>query len=195
MLQRFDPGLDREREREAGRDRDRDRAVAMTTGPDGHSHRTAIGRRKVARILLQVVTAAALAVNAYVHASLAAAYDPVGQHISQGMLFRIEAAVASLAALLILVLGHRRLVWAFAFLVSVSALGAVLLYRYVNVGALGPLPNMYEPAWWPQKASSAIAEAVGAVTALVGFLITGPPLALFTRTGAPRGDKADGGGS
>ncbi|MFE0511491.1 hypothetical protein [Streptomyces sp. NPDC058964] len=145
-------------------------------------------------MLLQVVTAAALAVNAYVHADLAAAYDPVGQQISQGTLFRLEAAAASLAALLVLLFGRRRPVWAFAFLVSVSALGAALLYRYVNVGPLGPLPNMYEPAWWPQKTASAIAEALGAVTSLVGFWITGPPRPPSTRADAPPGDEVDGGG-
>lgn len=144
------------------------------------------------RVLLQVVTAAALAVDAYVHAGLASPYDRVGQQISQGTVFRLEAAVASLAALLVLLLGHRRLVWAFAFLVSVSALGAVLLYQFVNVGALGPLPNMYEPFWGRSKTVSAIAEAVGAVAALVGFLITGPPRSASTRAGAARGDKADG---
>ncbi|MFF4827129.1 hypothetical protein [Streptomyces sp. NPDC001312] len=149
-------------------------------------------RHTVTRVLLQVVTAAALAVNAYVHADLAHAFDRVGQQISQGMLFRLEAAVASLAALLVLLLGRRRPVWAFAFLVSVSALGAVLLYRYVNVGALGPLPNMYEPAWWPKRTASAIAEAVGAVTSLAGFLISGPPRSASTRAGAPRGGEADG---
>ena len=33
-------------------------------------------------------------VNAYVHAGLASAYDTTGQHITQGTLFRLEAAVA-----------------------------------------------------------------------------------------------------
>ncbi|MET8748015.1 hypothetical protein [Streptomyces sp. NPDC004728] len=139
-----------------------------------------------------MVTAAALAVNAYVHADLAPAFDPIGQRISQGTLFRLEAALASLAALLVLLLGRRRPVWVFAFLVSVSALGTVLLYRYVNVGTLGPLPNMYEPVWWPKKSASAIAEAVGAVTSLAGFLITGPPRSAFARADASRGDKAGG---
>ncbi|ANZ13710.1 membrane protein [Streptomyces noursei ATCC 11455] len=166
----------------------------MAPGPGGRPDRTSISRRTVVRVLLQVVTAASLAVNAYVHAGLAAAFDPVGQQISQGTLFRLEAAVASLAALLVLLLGRRRPVWAFAFLVSVSALGAVLLYRYVNVGPLGPLPNMYEPVWWPDKTASAIAEAVGAVTALGGFLITGPPRSASTRAASPQGDKGDGGG-
>ncbi|MFE9453447.1 hypothetical protein [Streptomyces sp. NPDC006739] len=145
------------------------------------------------RLLLQAVTAAALAVDAYVHASLASPYDRVGQQISQGTVFRLEAAVASLAALLVLLLGRRRPVWAFAFLVSVSALGAVLLYQFVNVGTFGPLPNMYEPVWGPSKTASAIAEAVGAVAALVGFLITGPTRFASTGAGVARGGQADGG--
>lgn len=123
------------------------------------------------RILLRVITAAALAVDAYVHLRLAGVYDvAAGTAISQGDLFRLESAAAILAALVVLVFGTR---WAygFAFLVAASALGAVLLYRYVDVGALGPLPNMYEPVWFRQKTVSAIAEAVGAVSALAGLAV------------------------
>jgi hypothetical protein len=118
--------------------------------------------------LLRVLTAAGLAVDAYVHADLASTYDPVRHSISQGDLFRIEAAASALAALLILLSAHR-VVWAFAFLVAASGLGALLLYRYVDVGALGPLPNMYEPLWFPKKTATTIAEGVAAVTALVGL--------------------------
>jgi hypothetical protein len=34
----------------------------------------------------------------------------------------------------------------------------VLLYRYVDVGAIGPVPNMYEPVWFGEKLHSAYAE-------------------------------------
>ena len=118
--------------------------------------------------LLRVLTAAGLAVDAYVHADLASTYDPVRQSISQGDLFRIEAAASALAALLI-VLSARPIVWAFAFLVAASGLGAILLYRYVDVGSLGPLPNMYEPLWFPKKTTAAVAEAVATLTALAGL--------------------------
>ncbi|MGK4578663.1 hypothetical protein [Kitasatospora sp. HPMI-4] len=147
----------------------------MTTRSGGRPRRTASGARIATLRLLQVVTAAALAVDAYIHADLAPAYDPVGQQISQGTLFRIEAAAASLAALLVLLLGRRRPVWAFTFLVSISALGAVLLYRYVDVGAIGPLPDMYEPTWFPEKIASAVAVAVAAAASCAGFRIAGPP--------------------
>ncbi|MFD5562657.1 hypothetical protein [Kitasatospora griseola] len=131
--------------------------------------------RPLLRRALQLVTAAALAVSAAIHADLAPGYDVIGAHLTQGTLFRLEAAVAALAALLVLVAGHRRAVWMFAALVSASALGVLLLYRYVDVGAIGPLPNMYEPAWFPEKTTTAIAEAVATVTAIAGFLTTRRP--------------------
>ena len=122
--------------------------------------------------LLRLITAAALAVDAYVHADLAPAYDFAGKGISQGDLFRIEAAAAALAALLLVLLGRRPLVWAYALLVAAAGTGAVLLYRYVDVGALGPLRNMYEPVWYPEKTLSAVAEAAAVVAALCGLVLT-----------------------
>jgi Na+/H+ antiporter NhaD/arsenite permease-like protein len=121
--------------------------------------------------VLRLLTAAGLAVDAYVHADLAATYDPVTKTISQGDLFRIEAGAAALAALLVLVVGTRPLVWAFALLVAAAGLAAVLLYRYVDVGALGPLPSMYEPAWYAEKTASAVAEAAATLTAAAGLLL------------------------
>ena len=126
-----------------------------------------------AEAALRVVVAAGLAVDAVVHLRLAPGYqlaDPAG--IGQGNLFRIEAVVAILAAVLVLVTGSR-LAYAFAFAVAASALAAVVLTRYVEVPAFGPLPSMYEPVWFGQKTASAVAEGVAAVAALVGFFIAG----------------------
>lgn len=131
------------------------------------------------RYLLRLVTALALGADAYVHADLAGTYDAVTGTISQGNLFRLEAAAAALAAVLVIVLGNRP-AWGWAILVGASALGAVLLYRYVDVGALGPLPNMYEPVWYPEKTASAVAEGVGTLAALAGFAL-GPGDALRLR--------------
>ena len=89
--------------------------------------------------------------------------------VSQGTLFRIEAAAAAATALLLVVL-HRRWVLALAWLVAVSAFGAVMLYRYADVGALGPLPDMYEPFWYAEKTVSAVAEGVAALL-LSGVLL------------------------
>ncbi|WP_152627791.1 hypothetical protein [Streptacidiphilus neutrinimicus] len=121
--------------------------------------------------VLALVTAAVLAVDAFVHADLAPGYDGVTADVSQGTLFRVEAALAALAALVLLVWHRRPAAWAFAFLVAAGGVAAVLLYRYVDVGTLGPLPNMYEPIWFPEKTASVIAEAVGAGTALLGLVL------------------------
>ncbi len=121
------------------------------------------------RLALRILVAAGLAVDAYVHADLASTYDAIHASISQGDLFRIEAGVASAAALIVLVAG-RRAAFALALGVAASAFGAIMLYRYVNVGALGPLPNMYEPAWFTEKSIAAVAEAGAAVLAACGLL-------------------------
>jgi hypothetical protein len=124
--------------------------------------------------LLGVATAVALGIDAYVHARDAAFYDAVRTPvISQGTLFRLEAGVAGLIAVALLI-RPSRLWWAAALLVAASAFGAVVLYRYVDVGSLGPLPNMYEPTWaLPGKAASAWAEGAGIILAAAGLLTTG----------------------
>ena len=120
------------------------------------------------RMLLRVLTAIGLAVDAYIHADLAGQFDGnVGSGgISQGDLFRIEAGAASLAALVVLLHG-RRIAAGFAFVVAASALAAVLVTRYWDIGAIGPLPDMYDPAWYTEKTISAIAEAVAMVASAV----------------------------
>ncbi len=63
----------------------------------------------------------------------------------------------------------RRADWIGAFIVTASAAGAVLLYRYVDVETIGPLPNMYEPTWEvPGKPLSAHAEGGAALLSALG---------------------------
>jgi hypothetical protein len=119
---------------------------------------------------LRIATAAMLGIDAGVHAYSAAGYDQVTGTISQGNLFRVESAVACLVALGVL-LWPNRLTWIVALLVAASAFGAVLLYRYVDVGALGPLPDMYENTWdVPGKVLSAWAEGAAVVLAALGLI-------------------------
>jgi hypothetical protein len=92
---------------------------------------------------LRVGTAAALGIDATVHWQNASAYDAVTATLSQGELFRAEAVLAVAVGLLVL-LWPRRGSWVAALGVGASALAAVLLYRYVDLGPLGPLPDMYE---------------------------------------------------
>jgi hypothetical protein len=116
---------------------------------------------------------AGLGVDALVHWHLAGNFDTlIGNgtpHISQGQLFRLEAALAVIAMVMVLST-RRRFAAAFAFLIAAGGLGALLLYGYVDVGGLGPLPDMYDPIWYTEKTISAVAEAVAAVAAL-GLLL------------------------
>ena len=119
---------------------------------------------------LRVGAAAALGIDAAVHWRNASAYDAVAATVSQGELFRAEAAVAVVVGLLVLV-RPRPSSWLAALLVAASALGAVLLYRYVDLGALGPLPDLYENTWQvPGKLLSAYAEGAAVVLAGLGLL-------------------------
>jgi hypothetical protein len=44
-------------------------------------------------------------------------------------------------------------------------------YRYVDPGAIGPLPDMYEPVWFPEKTLAGIAEAVALGAAIGGLAL------------------------
>lgn len=121
--------------------------------------------------LLRLSTAAALAVDAYVHVKDAGIYQqaqPAGS-LTQSQLFWAEAGVAGMAAVLVL-LWHHRGSWIAAVIVAGSALGAVLASRYVHIGVLGPVPDMYEPTWAVAgKLPSAVAEAAAGILALAGL--------------------------
>jgi hypothetical protein len=116
---------------------------------------------------LTLVVVAGLAIDAFVHLDLASSYDGVKSSVlTQGDLFRAEAALAIIAALA-LVVRPRRWTAFIVLLVSAGGFAAVLLYQYVNVGAIGPLPNMYDPVSFPEKTLSVWAEGIAAVAALV----------------------------
>ena len=154
-----------------------DAAEIHTIGLAAVPERRPRWRRAVLRAthrLLALVVAAGLGVDAYVHWDLASGFDGIvgtaSPHISQGELFRLETALALMAMLLVL-LPRRRLGAVVAFLIAAGGLGAVLLYGYVDVGGFGPLPNMYDPIWYPEKAISAIAELVAALGALALLIL------------------------
>ena len=143
-----------------------DAGVMTNTRPVG-------ARRQTIRWLLMALTAAGLGVDAYVHWHLASRFDSLTgtgtPQISQGQLFRLEAALALIA--LVLLLGTRsRLAVVFALLVTAGGVSAVLLYGYVDVGSLGPLPDMYDPTWYAERTVSAIAEGAAALAA-AGLLL------------------------
>jgi hypothetical protein len=63
--------------------------------------------------------------------------------------------------------------WAAAAAVALAGFAAVVLYRYVDVGRIGPIPNMYEPTWLGAgKLASAWAEGAAALLAIAGLVLT-----------------------
>lgn len=126
------------------------------------------------RILLRILVIAGLAADAYLHFKLAKGMDfqkGSGQFaVSEGWLFRVQGAVAAVTGLVLLVRANR-LTYALSFLVAGSAVGALLLYHYVDVGPIGPLPNMHEPVWYTDKTLTAVTEGVATVAALLGMLL------------------------
>jgi hypothetical protein len=129
-------------------------------------------------ILLRVLVAAGLAADAIVHWRFAPDMAPGGGGtpgtIPGDDLFRAQAIVAVIAAVLVLVWA-RRWTYAIAFLVAASAVGALLLYYFFDVGRLGPIPAMHDPAWYGEKTISLVGEGIAAVAALIGFFTVRKP--------------------
>lgn len=126
----------------------------------------------MAERLVRGLVVLALVVDATVHLRLAPQMQiaaPGG--IGGGWLFRIQAVLALLAAAYLLI---RPSVPAYllAGAVALSAFVPVLLYTYVNVPAIGPVPSMYDPFWTTSKVVSAVAEGLGALLAGVGAWLT-----------------------
>ena len=121
-------------------------------------------------LLLRLAVFAGLGVDAYVHFHLAGDTGQSGT-ISESMRFWIQGGVAAVVAVLVL-LRPRPVPYVIAFLVAASALGAVLLYRYADIGAIGPLPDMYEPVWYAETVVTTVAEAIATVAAVIGFAFT-----------------------
>lgn len=134
--------------------------------------RVALRETTMVQRALAAVTAVLLGVDAYVHLHDAAQYDQFKSSVmSEGTLFRIQGIVAIVIALAVLI-RPRVLTWVISLLVSGSAAVAVFLYTYVNVGQLGPIPNLYENTWHePGKVFSAVAETIAALISIVGLVL------------------------
>ncbi|MGO4234630.1 hypothetical protein [Pseudarthrobacter sp. YAF2] len=120
---------------------------------------------------LRLFTALALFIDAGVHLFLAPGYQNAQPGtVSQGTLFLLEAAAALVAGIFVLLRGSRA-AYAVALLVALSAFAAVMLYRYVDIPAIGPIPAMYDPVWFFSKTLSAVAEGAGALLAAGGLAL------------------------
>jgi hypothetical protein len=121
----------------------------------------------MAEVALIGVVVVGLAIDAFVHFDLAGAFaGNKTSTLSEADIFRADATVALIAAIALLV-RPRRYTAAFAFLVAAAGTTAVIVTRYVNVGKIGPIPNLYDPYWAPfEKGLSVIGEAAAALAAL-----------------------------
>lgn len=129
----------------------------------------------------RIIVVAGLAADAYMHLDLAPTYAEAGGVINEGVLFSVEAVAALLAALVVAIYGSR-VSYLAGFVVGASALAALLVSRYVDLGALGPFPDLYDPVWFGEKVLAAVAEGVVSLAALVGFILTG----IAARVSRPR---------
>ncbi|WP_258069852.1 hypothetical protein [Arthrobacter sp. SX1312] len=109
--------------------------------------------------------------SAVIHFQLAAGFQqaaPAG--IGGGNLFRIQGAVAVLAALYVLVRGTQPS-FLLAAGVALASLVAVIAYRYIQIPAIGPIPSMYEPVWYTAKTITAVAEGLALILALAAYTL------------------------
>lgn len=137
-----------------------------------HDRDAATRRGSTTEIVVRAVVVLGLAVDAVIHLRLAPVMDlaaPGG--IGGGNLFRIQGAVAGVVALLLLLTGRW---WSYtiALLTALSALVPVLLYHFVEVPAIGPIPSMHDPLWSSAKVVSLVGEALAAGFAARGVYLT-----------------------
>lgn len=123
-------------------------------------------QRSMLTWFLTAVVVAGLVIDAIVHFDLASAFaHNKTSTLSEADLFRAEAAVSLVVALLVVLL-PRWYTAALAFLVGASAAAVAVITRYSDIGKIGPIPNLYDPYWAPAgKVVSVVGEAAAALAA------------------------------
>jgi hypothetical protein len=61
-----------------------------------------------------------------------------------------------------------------SFVVAASALVAMLVSRYVDLGRDRPFPDLYDPVWFAEKTLAAIAEGAAGPAAFAGLIVLRP---------------------
>jgi hypothetical protein len=115
----------------------------------------------------RLLVALGLVVSGVVHLDLAESYDGIGDAVTVGALFRAQGVTALVVAAWLLLRRRDRLPLAVALVIGLASAVAVVLSVYVRVPAIGPLPELYEPVWYRDKAASAVAAGVAAAGAAV----------------------------
>ena len=115
-------------------------------------------------LAVRLLTAAALAVSAYVHLDLSSSPYYAGGQLTLGALFLAQAVVA---AVVVLWLPYDRLGAAYAAAAAVAAASftALVLSTYVQLPQVGPFPVLYEPFWYAEKVVAAVAAGVALLRA------------------------------
>jgi hypothetical protein len=130
-----------------------------------------IRNRSATEIALIAVVVLGLAIDAFVHFDLASAFAKnKTSTLSEADIFRADSTVALIAAAALL-LRPRWYTAAFATLVAAAGTAAVIIFRYVNVGKFGPIPNMYDPYWAPFEKNLSVVGEAAAVVAGVALLV------------------------
>lgn len=128
-------------------------------------------RSRATRLVLRVLAAAALAVDAGVHFRLAPGYQAAApEGFGEGNLFLAEAAAAAMAGLYVLIRGSRP-AWILALLTAGGGLAVLVLYRYIDIPAFGPFPAMYEPVWFFDKTLTALAQGLATLLATTALIL------------------------
>lgn len=122
-------------------------------------------------LLVRLLVACAFGVSAYVHLDLARGPWSAGGEITLAGLF-VADAVAAVAAGAWVLVRPSRAAWAVALLVGLASLLALLLSTYVRLPGPGPLPVLYEPVWYAEKAVAAVAAGLAALGAALGLART-----------------------
>ena len=119
-------------------------------------------------VAVRLLTAAALAVSAYVHLDLSSSPWYAGGQLTLGALFLGQAVVAAVVALWVAVRPSRA-AYAAAAGVAAASFAALVLSTYVRLPSLGPFPVLYEPVWYADKVVAAVAAGVALLAATAGL--------------------------
>ena len=119
------------------------------------------------------ITAVGLALDAWMHLRAAHGYDHVGTTITEGTLFRIEAVVALLVMVALLVRPSRATA-GLAAVVTVAGTFALVFTYLVPLGAVGPIPDMYEHVLYLEKVVALVAMSIAAVSSVTLVVIGFP---------------------
>lgn len=123
--------------------------------------------KALARWGLILVALVGLGIDAYTHLDLAHLYtgNTTGT-VNEGVLFQIEAGLAIAIGLWLLVRPGVLSIIA-TLLITGGGAAALVVYRYYDIGKIGPIPNMHEPIWFAEKEWSLFGELLALAATLV----------------------------